>query len=501
MRYLPDGAWMQKADRNMIDRIGIPPVVLMEHAACRTVEILEKEKFDCSDTLVVCGSGNNGGDGFAIARLLFRQGCRVTVLFAGKESSMSEECKIQAAIVRNLGIPIVTELPEREYTVVLDAVFGVGLNREIEGHYRMLLEELNVKPGRKAAVDIPSGICSASGRVLGAAFRAELTVTFQCEKVGTVLFPGREYAGKVILADIGIETGFMKDIPEICYTLEREDLPELLPGRKANSHKGSYGKVLMITGSEGMAGAAYLSARAAYISGAGLVRIYTPEANRMILQQLLPEAVVTTYRDYDETELDQLLNWADVVCIGCGLGQSRVSRRLLEAVMQKCTVPCVVDADGINLLAGNRELLERVQMPVVLTPHIREMSRLLGCDVAEIQAGRLEKVLEFTEKYPVVCVQKDARTIVAQCTKQIFVNTAGNHSMAKAGSGDVLAGVITGLMAGHQESYEAAVLGVCIHACGGDIAREKLGSYGVLAEDLITGIRICMKEAEEKRSR
>lgn len=273
MRYLPDGAWMQKADQNTINGTGIPAVVLMEHTACRTVEILEKENFDCSDTLVVCGSGNNGGDGFAIARLLFQRGSRVTVLFAGKEASMSEACKIQAAIVGNLGIPIVTELPEQEYTVVLDAVFGVGLNRELAERYRILFEKLNVKSGRKVAVDIPSGICSASGRVLGAAFRAELTVTFQCEKTGTVLFPGREYAGKVIPADIGIDTGFMKDIPEICYTLEKEDLPELLPVRKAGSHKGSYGKVLMITGSEGMAGAAYLSAKAAYISGAGLVRI------------------------------------------------------------------------------------------------------------------------------------------------------------------------------------------------------------------------------------
>lgn len=499
MKYLPNGVWMQKADRHTIEEIGIPSIVLMEHAAYKMVEVLQEEKFDCSNCLIVCGSGNNGGDGFAIARLLFGQGCRVTVLFAGKESSMSEECRIQADIVRNLGIPIVTELPKQEYTVILDAVFGVGLNREIEGRYRTLLEELNAKSGRKAAVDIPSGVCSATGRILGVAFRAELTVSFQCEKLGTVLFPGKEYAGTVIPVDIGIDTAFMKREQDICYTLEWEDISTMLPERGANTHKGSYGKVLMITGSEGMAGAAFLSAKAAYTSGAGLVRIYTPESNRMILQQLLPEAVVTTYQEYDEAELCSLLDWADVVCIGCGLGQSRISQQLLYTVMQNCVVPCVIDADGINLLAREKELLETTKMPVILTPHIREMSGLLGCSVAELQEERFAKVVEFTKQYPVICVQKDARTIVVERTRPIFVNTAGNQAMAKAGSGDVLAGVITGLLAGHQQSYEAAVLGVYLHACGGDIVRRKLGSYGVLAEDLITGIRTCMKKAEEKK--
>lgn len=498
MRYLPNGEWMQKADRHTIEEIGIPSVVLMEHAACSMVNVLREEKFDCSDVLIACGSGNNGGDGFAIARLLYEQGCQVTVLFAGNESSMSEECKMQADIVRNLGIPIVTELEEKEYTVVLDAVFGAGLNREITGHYRELIDRLNEMSGRKAAVDIPSGICSGSGQVLGTAFRAELTVAFQCEKLGCVLFPGKEYAGKVVTTDIGIDTAFMKEIQEICYTLDREDIAALLPKRKSNSHKGTYGKVLMITGSEGMAGAAYLSAKAAYTAGAGLVRIYTPESNRMILQQLLPEAIISPYEEYNEYELENMLKWADIVCIGCGLGQSRKAVGLLKGAMQKCKVPCVVDADGINLLACHRELLREADMPVVLTPHMKEMSGIMGCSVAELQEERFAKVLQFTGQYPAVCVLKDARTVVAERTKGIFVNTAGNQAMAKAGAGDVLAGVITGLLAGGLEAYDAAVLGVYLHACGGDKAKERLGSYSVLAEDLIAGVGVCMKEAEEK---
>ncbi len=498
MRYLPNGIWMQKADTHTIEEIGIPSVVLMEHAAGRTVEILEKEGIDCSNALIICGSGNNGGDGFAIARLLHGKGKQVTVLFAGKKSSMSTECKLQSDIVRNLGIPIVTEVTDEEYTVVVDAIFGVGLNREIRGSYRILIEQLNEKSGRKVAVDIPSGVCSGDGRILGVAFRAELTVSFQCEKLGTVLFPGKEYAGKVIPVDIGIDISFMKEIREICYTLEKQDLSKRLPERKPNSHKGTYGKVLMITGSDGMAGAAFLSAKAAYISGAGLVRIYTPDSNRMILQQLLPEAVVSTYTRYDETELERLLDWADVVCIGCGLGQNQISAELLKGTLRKSNVPCIVDADGINLLSHCHELLFETDHPVILTPHMKEMADLMGCSVSELQEERFTKLAQFTEQYPVVCVLKDARTVVAERARRFFVNTAGNQAMAKAGAGDVLAGIITGLLAGHMEVYEGAVLGVYLHACGGDRAKEMLGSYSVLAEDLITGVGICMKEAEEK---
>lgn len=206
MRYLPNGIWMQKADSYTIREIGVPSVVLMEHAAQKTIEVMERENIDFSDILIVCGSGNNGGDGFAIARLLQEKGVRVTVFFAGKESSMSEECRLQAQIVRNLGIPIVTVMPEKEYTVLVDALFGVGLNREITGAYCDVIEKMNRLKGRKIAVDIPSGIHSGNGQVMGIAFRADLTVTFQCEKLGMVLFPGKEYTGKTAVVDIGIHS-------------------------------------------------------------------------------------------------------------------------------------------------------------------------------------------------------------------------------------------------------------------------------------------------------
>ncbi len=497
MRYLPEGKWMQKADIHTIQEIGVPSVVLMEHAALKTVEVMEQEGIDCSCALIVCGSGNNGGDGFAIARLLALAGKSVQTVFAGREASLTPECKIQKQIVENMGIPVLSGISGGPYTALVDAVFGVGLSREVRGSYADLLEEMNGLDCAKVAVDIPSGICSATGNILGAAFRADLTVAFQCEKLGTVLFPGREYSGKVRAVDIGIDTAFYGKHREICYTLEKKDLPGLLPVRRDNSHKGTYGKVLMITGSRGMAGAAYLSAKAAYTCGAGLVQIYTQEENRTILQQLLPEAVISVYGQYEPKKLSHLLEWADVVCIGCGLGGDEVSKKLLEETLRHVKVPCVVDADGLNLLAGCLELLEEVQADVILTPHMREMTRLLGCSMEELQKNRFKKLTEFSERYPAVCVLKDARTVVAQRDRRRFVNTAGNHAMAKAGAGDVLAGVVTGLLAGHVDTFDSAVLGVFLHACGGDQARKKLGGYSVLAEDLIEGIQASLKQAEE----
>lgn len=497
MRYLPNGTWMQKADAYTIQEIGVPSLVLMEHAAESVLCVLKKKKIDCSRTLVVCGSGNNGGDGFAIARLLFQKGNSVVAAFVGNESSMSDECRQQCQIVKNMGIPVVANIPEEEYSLIIDAVFGVGLSRKISGNYAEVIKHMNRMSGVKLAVDIPSGVSSITGEVLGTVFHADITVTFQCEKIGCALFPGRNFAGKIFVADIGIDTRIFENVKEILYTLDRTDLKNMLPRRSANTHKGSYGKVLMITGSKGMAGAAYLSAKAAYTCGAGLVQIYTDEANRTVLQELLPEAIISVYNEYDEAALQKLLAWADVVCIGCGLGQSEDSKKLLEGTLKTCKVPCVIDADGLNLLAQQMDLLEKSCCEMILTPHMKEMAGLLSCSVPKIVKSRMELIEQFVEKYPVVCALKDARTLVAKKDKAIFLNTAGNHAMAKAGSGDVLAGTITGMLAGHLNVYDAAVTGVLLHACGGDEAKYELGSYSVLAEDLISGIQKCLKKVED----
>lgn len=538
MRSLPDGGWMQKADADTIGRIGIPSEVLMERAALKVVEFMEGRCLVGGKSLVVCGSGNNGGDGFAVARLLHQmgRGHDVTVFFVGKEASMSRECRLQAKIAKNLGVKIVTEIPDGEYNIILDSIFGVGLSRDVGGRYAEIVEWMNGIDAVKLAIDIPSGIDARTGQVLGVAFRADYTVTFQCEKVGCVLFPGAEFAGNVHVANIGIDTSVFVGEEDVCFTLDAKDAACLLPERPANSHKGTFGKALMICGSRGMAGAAYLSARAAYTCGAGLVQIYTHESNRAILQQLLPEAIVSTYGDempctgnaahdnfvadagnasYERSpadvenanredgadKLSSLLSWADVVCIGCGLGQDDVAGRLLEETLLRCEVPCVVDADGLNLLSCRMGLLHETKADVVLTPHMKEMSRLLGCPMAELKSSRFDRLREFVGHYPVVCALKDSRTVVAASGRRMFVNTSGNSGMAKAGSGDVLAGVVAAFLAQGKSAFDGAVFGVLVHACGGDGAREKCGGFGMLARDLIDEIQTFMRRVETAKER
>ena len=511
MRYLPDGEQMKAADTYTIQEIGVPSVVLMERAALKIVETMEQEQINTECTLIVCGSGNNGGDGFAVARLLLEKGKHVEVLFAGKESSLSEECRLQKEIVENLGIPVLKEFPEKRYTALLDAVFGVGLSREITGHYQEVIEWMNQQEVQKVAVDIPSGICSSTGRVLGIAFQAQLTVSMACEKLGCAFAPGKNYAGKIVPVPIGISPEYFTDDPELSFTYEKEELARILPKRSADSHKGTYGRVLMITGSKGMSGAAYLSAHAAYTVGAGLVQIYTAEENRTVLQSQLPEAVISCYNGYDEAQLQELLDWADVICIGCGLGKSETAEKILSYTLIHAKCPCVIDADGLNLLSGKKEstiIFRAMRYPAILTPHMKEMARLSERPVSDISEHRMEVLKEYTAKNPVICVLKDSRTVVAQNGYQKFVNLAGNHAMAKGGSGDVLAGVITGLLAQEQATgrterrmnlFKTATAGVFLHACGGDAARDAKGGYSVLARDLIDGIQTAMKEAERCR--
>lgn len=499
MRYLPNGSQMREGDLYTIEHIGIPSMVLMERAALETVRVMKEMEIDLSHALIVCGSGNNGGDGFAIGRLIYEMGQKATIVFVGSEHSMSEQAREQKEILENLHIPIIKGIPEDEYSVVLDAVFGVGLCRNVEGHYRAVIEEMNQVKGRKVAVDIPSGIDASSGKVLGVAFQAELTVSYAFEKLGTVLYPGAEYAGKVVPVNIGIpDRALTQDQAEIVYTYTKEDLEEKLPIRKADTHKGSYGKVLMITGSKGMSGAAYLSAKSAYTSGCGLVQVYTTEDNREILQSMLPEAIVTTYQTFDKEELVELLAWADVVAIGSGLGRSEVSESLLLEVVKDCEVPLVIDADGLNLLANHLDVLRNVKCKVVLTPHMKEMSRLLQCSVEQLQAERYPLLYTFVEQYPVTCALKDARTYVMTEEESPYLNTSGNAAMAKAGSGDVLTGVVAAMLAQGLPAHDATSVAVCLHGLAGDTARDKKGCFGVLASDLIAGIRSLYEEQEER---
>lgn len=492
MIYLPTGEQMRRADLYTIEEIGVPSMVLMERAALEVVRCMEEEQLDFRKVLVICGSGNNGGDGYAIARLLHLKGHDVTIFFAGNSQKRSEENAQQAKIAAHYEIPVITNLGTEEYSVIIDALFGTGLKREVTGHYREVLCSVNQMAGKKVAVDLPSGIHDTTGARMGIAFCADLTVAIAFPKRGLFLQEGNVCAGKILTGDIGISSETFSE-GTVTFGYEKQDLFLGFPKRKKNSHKGSYEKVLMIAGSKGMSGAAYLSAKAAYAVGAGLVQIYTHEENRVILQQLLPEVIITTYDTFDSEQLEKLIQWADLIGIGCGLGKSDTAERVMQYTLKRALVPCVVDADGINILSKHMEWIEETNALIVLTPHMKEMSRMLQCSVKELIEQRMEKLHAFVERYKVVCVLKDARTLVAKEHQNTYLNLSGNAAMAKAGSGDVLAGVIVGILAQQCEPYTSACLGVFLHGLAGDMARDKKGAYSVLASDLVAEISSVLK--------
>lgn len=499
MKYLPDGRQMKAADEFTIREKKMPSLILMERAARTFVETICEMEADLSEVCVVCGSGNNGGDGFAIARLLLERGAKVTAFMVGNSDHCTEETTRQIQLFQEAGGIIEEGFTERKCSMLIDAVFGAGLSRRVEGTYLECIQAMNRSAGWKVAVDIPSGVSTSTGAVATDAFRADLTISFQCEKLGCALYPGREFAGEVKVTDIGVDVSGMPGDRDVAYALEPADIAEMLPKRRENSHKGNYGKVLIIAGSKGMAGAAYLGALAAYNTGAGLVQIYTPEDNRVILQTLLPEAIIRCYDFFDERELLQLLKWADVVSIGSGLGTSDKSRRILQTTIENVEVPCIIDADGLNLLSEHSRYMKKLARgQFIFTPHMKEMSRITRKSVEELQSSRMEILKQFAGEYDITCVLKDARTCIFSPGEHPFVNLSGNAAMAKAGSGDVLAGVITGFLAQKMSCFDAAVLGVYIHGLAGDEAKKLKGSYSVLARDLAENIGTVLKRLEEK---
>lgn len=500
MQLWVNAAQMKAADQYTIQKLGVPSLELMEHAAQACVQVLEDEKVDLSHVCVVCGSGNNGGDGFAIARILQNNRYSVETFCVGNPEHYTEETQEQMHRLQECGGKITYGMPQEDsYSVIIDAVFGVGLSRKVEGRYRQVIEQMNRMRGTKFAVDIPSGLSATTGCILGCAFKADYTVTFQLKKIGLELSQGRTMAGRVIVPDIGISTDSICEDQEIVRTAGKDIYRKMLPDRPEDSNKGTYGRLLVIAGSKGMAGAAYLNAHAAYMTGAGLVRVYTSSDNREILQTLLPEAIITTYEEYNKEELLSLLTWADGVCIGSGLGMSRLSEKILKTVIEYVKVPCLIDADGLNLLAENKNYLNQMaERRFVITPHMKEMSRLTGTPVEELKADRIQILKDFISRYRITCVLKDSRTLIASEEKGIRMNLTGNSAMAKAGSGDVLAGVISGWMVQGKEAEDAAELGTYIHGLSGDLAKFEKGVYSVMARDLIEYISKALMKLEDE---
>lgn len=500
MKIIVDSTQMKQCDKNTIEYFGVPSLVLMERAALSVVEEMEHCYMVSSskkEILLVCGYGNNGGDGLAAARMLWQKGCFVTVVMPPEAKRVSPETKVQLSILEKYQIPVLHQIPDKPFGLVVDALFGIGLTRELTGIYREFVMKMNEMDAVKVAIDIPSGIHGDSGAVMGVGFYADLTVTFAFMKLGLLLFPGAQYAGRVIRKEIGIDShSFLSELPQV-FCLDRSDLASI-PSRKVRSNKGSYGKVLTIAGGKNMAGAAFLSAKASYLTGTGLVKVLTPEENRIILQQLLPEAILETYEQTADNledfsiefsnNLKKCISWASVIVAGPGLGTKALVSDVIRTVLMNAAVPVILDADGLNSISAHPHWLLEAERTVIVTPHLGEMARLTGKDIKVIQNNLMETACEFAREYHVICVLKDARTITALPDGRVWVNTSGNNGMATAGAGDVLTGVIAGLVGQGMEPELAAPVGVYLHGAAGDVMAAEKGAYSLMAQDILEGI-------------
>ena len=540
MRYVLDAASMKNVDSYSINTLGIPSVVLMERAALSVTEAIEsKVKGNIhTDIICVCGRGNNGADGLAVARQLYLKGYNVDVYIINSHAS-TKEFDIQLNIIKNLGIECINSPDFSKYGVIVDALFGNGLSRELAGEARIVVDTINKcstsvrsqytqnsdNNGNRlvVAVDIPSGISASTGVVMGSAVNADITVTFGFEKIGHILYPAASYCGKIIRKDIGFAQ--YPDMTRDIFTYDYSDISDMLSLRKPDGNKGTFGKALVIAGSRLYGGAAVLSSRAAARIGAGLVRTLTHISNRTAVITGNMECIVDTY-DTDEecgdfvknteTLVDKCICWADVVCIGPGLSMEESAVKLVRSVSAKKNIKKLYDADALNIIAQYKIELDgsnddvdyeaggnscnasykddMSDKNVVVTPHIGEMSRLTGLDIAVIKNNPIDTARTYSREHNCVCVLKDARTIVSD-GERVYINMSGNDGMATGGSGDVLSGIITGLMAQGLTTFEASALGVYIHGCAGDEAALSNGKYSMVAGDIIDNIKNVLIKA------
>lgn len=495
MKYIVNAAKMKAIDQYSIEEIGIPAMVLMEQAAMSVAAVIRNSIKPSDRILSVCGTGNNGGDGIAAARILSEYGYQVSILLLGDEAKQTVQTRHQLSIAKKLDINIINNGRISEYNVIIDAIFGIGLTKPVSGEWEKVIKDINNSPCNVYSVDIPSGVHTDDGKIMNIAVKADTTITFGLNKQGLLLYPGCLFAGEIVVADIGFPNKALTQAGPNTFTYDEADLRRL-PVRKSYSNKGTYGKVLVIAGSKNMSGACYLSAKAAYRAGAGLVRVLTAEENRTIIQTSLPEAILTTY---DEEKISnqkdsilQAIKWATVIVIGPGIGTSKSADIIFKMVLQYGKVPVVIDADAINLLSANdtyRDEQGKLMVPpnTILTPHLKEMSRLTNQSTTEIAENLINTVLETVNGNNSVIVLKDARTIVSDGNK-VYLNLSGNHGLATGGSGDVLSGIIAAFLAQGLDHFQASTLGVYVHGLAGDYVTSEGNSYSLIASDIIEAL-------------
>ncbi|MBN1103469.1 MAG: NAD(P)H-hydrate dehydratase [Deltaproteobacteria bacterium] len=501
---------MQEMDRLTIQELGVPGAVLMENAARGATRVF-LEHFDPpagARVLLVCGRGNNGGDGYVMARYLSVAGMDVTVMVLSELDRIRGDALLNLAIIRKMGLEVL-EAPgpqkwaayrdrRRSCDFVVDGILGTGLSSEVRGFYAEVIEEINGLKRPVMAIDMPSGLNADTGQVMGVAVRADLTVTFGFPKIGQLVFPGAGLVGRLVRIDIGIPEGVSSRIPATYDIVEPEDFRELLCGDRPDVHKGDRGHLLVLAGSTGKTGAAALTALGALRAGAGLVTLGIPWSLNPILENKLTEAMTFPLAETSEGSLSlkaeegvkRVLEGKTALALGPGLSTHEETRTLVRRVMASCPLPMVIDADGLNALGSDPGALAACRGRAILTPHPGEMARLTGLRSAEVQGDRIGVAGEFSKRHGCFLVLKGARTLVAEPDGKVHVNPTGNPALASGGSGDVLTGLIGGFLARGWPIAQAAIGAVYLHGLAADRLAEEMGQAGVLASELLEAIPV-----------
>ncbi len=513
MRILTAEA-MREVDRAAIEELGIPSLVLMENAAIGVVEAIGESFGEAESAAIFCGPGNNGGDGLAVARHLSVRGWEVRIFLVTGGRQLSGDAATQLAICRKAELAVMEVASPSdlagaaeaaaECDLVVDALFGTGLTRPLEGLFADAVEAINDLPLPCVAVDLPSGLSGSQAQPIGPHVEADLTVTFAAPKVAHIFPPASDSVGEMAVTDLGIPPRLVEDVEEEAgdlHLLVGEELAELIPERDPDSHKGDYGHALIVAGSPGKAGACILAARAAVRAGAGLVTAAVPEpilqtVDLGSIESMTLALPVGASGHLAERAAEAVLEAAEgkaALALGPGLGQEPSTVAAIRQIALECPLPLVLDADGINAFAGKAGDLAGRRAETILTPHPGELGRLLGISTAQIQEDRIAAARGAAEETGAIVILKGHMTLVASGTA-VFVNPTGNPGMATGGTGDVLTGLIAGLLAQGLDALDAAVLGVYLHGLAGDLAASRLGEMTLAANDLIEILPAALAE-------
>jgi NAD(P)H-hydrate epimerase len=517
MRVL-NSSQMRNADRRTIEEIGIPSLVLMENAGRQAVAAMEAMYSDLAErrVAVLCGRGNNGGDGFVVARTLAQRDVDVSVFLLGGVGDVRGDARTNLEILGRLGLNVVEVADSQAWelhfsqvsdcTMIVDAIFGTGLNAPVSGLIESVIADVNASGIPVVSIDLPSGLSADSHEPIGPCIDAELTVTLAAPKLALVLPPAETHAGDIVIADIGIPLEVIDalDGPRIDL-LTRAAMRDLVTPRAADSHKGDYGRVLIVAGSTGKTGAAHLAAVGALRSGAGLVTVATPSSCVPVVAGLGPEYMTEPLAEsgsgLDAGGVDRLLEIArDVVAVGPGLGQAPGTREFVRHLVDRATTPLVVDADGLNAFGDDPDrLVGREGRDVIITPHPGEMARLVAMSAHEVQASRLEIARNFAVAHRLYVVLKGHRTLIATPDGKVFINPTGNPGMATGGTGDVLTGMIAAWLAQLLDAEAACKLAVYLHGMAGDLAEADEGEVSMTSADLAGHIGDAVLELTARR--